>query len=86
MIILAWNCLGLGLPRTVQELVLLIRTYRPNVVFISETKLGEKRIKELRGRLGLKNCITQIGKGKSAGIALYWDDQIEIEVLSEGPR
>jgi exonuclease III len=55
-------------------------------VFVCETRQGEKKIKDLRYRLGLKNCITQIGKGKGAGIALYWDEQVQIKVLSEGPR
>jgi ribonuclease HI len=86
MILLAWNCRGLGLPRTVQELVQLVRTYRPRIVFITETRQGDKKIKELRCRLGLKNCISQKSIGKGAGIALYWDEQIEIKVLSEGPR
>jgi hypothetical protein len=86
MIVLAWNCRGLGMPRTVQELVQLVRTYRPRIVFISETRQKENKIKGLSSRLGLQNCITQKGKGKGAGIALYWDDQIEIKFLSEGSR
>jgi len=86
MNLLAWNCQGLGLPRTIHELVLLVRAYRPKILFISETRQGEKKIKGLRWRLGLKHCMTQVGKGKGAGIALYWDEQIEIKVLSEGPR
>jgi hypothetical protein len=76
----------MGLPRTVQELVLLVRTYKPRIVFICETRQRENKIKDLRGRLGLKNCITHGGKGKGAGIALYWDEQIQIKVLSECPR
>lgn len=60
MNLLAWNCRGLGLPRTVQELVLLVRSYRPKIVFVCKTRQGEKKIKDLRYRLGLKNCITQI--------------------------
>lgn len=86
MKLLAWNCRGLGLLRTVQELVLLVSTFRPKIVFISETRQKDRKIKELRGRLGLMHCITQVGKGKGAGIALFWDDQIQIKVLSEGPR
>jgi hypothetical protein len=58
MNLLAWNCRGLGLPRTVHELVLLVRAYRPKILFISETRQGEKKIKELRWRLGLKHCMT----------------------------
>jgi hypothetical protein len=58
MIILAWNCRGLGMPRIVQELVQLVHTYRQRIVFISETRQKENKIKGLSGRLGHKNCIT----------------------------
>jgi exonuclease III len=86
MSILGWNCRGLGLPQTVQELVRLIRTYRPLIVFICETRQGENKIKELKCRLGLKFCTSHVGKGKGAGIALYWDEQVDLEVLALGPR
>jgi hypothetical protein len=55
-------------------------------LFICETRTGEKKIKELRWRLGLRKYLTQLGKGKGAGIALYWDEQLEIKVPSQGPR
>jgi hypothetical protein len=86
MNLLAWNCRGLGLPRTVQELVQLIRTYRPKILFICETKLGDKKIKELRWRVGLRKCITQSGRGNGGRIALHYDEQLEIKTLSSGPR
>jgi hypothetical protein len=76
----------LGQARTVQELVRLVRTYRPKIVFISETRQSEDRIKNLRWRLGLKYCITHEGKGSGAGIALFWDESIQINLLSYGPR
>jgi hypothetical protein len=55
-------------------------------LFVCETRTGEKKIKDLRWRLGLRKYLTQLGKGKGAGIALYWDEQLEIKVLSQGPR
>ena len=36
--------------------------------------------------LGLKNCMLHDVVGKGAGIALYWDDLVEIKKLSVGPR
>lgn len=86
MSLLGWNLRGLGQPGTVQELVLLVRTYRPKLVFISETRQCEEKIKKLRWRLGLKYCITQAGIGKGGGIALFWDEQVAIKILSKGPR
>lgn len=86
MSILSWKCRGLGQPRTVQELVCLVHTYKPKVVFISETRQRNEVVNKLRWRLGLKHCITQAGKGKGAGIALFYDENVEIKKLAVGPR
>lgn len=86
MTIISWNCRGLGQAPTVQELVCLVHTYRPSLVFISETRSSEDYVNKLRSRLGLKFCISHVGKGKSAGIALFYDEQVEIEKLAVGPR
>ena len=48
--------------------------------------IARKKMKDLRWRLGLKHCVTQDGVGKGAGVALYWDEQISIKILYEGPR
>jgi hypothetical protein len=55
-------------------------------VFISKTRQGEKKIEELKCRLGLKYYISHAGKEKCVGIALFWDEQVEIKVLSESLR
>lgn len=86
MSILSWNCRGLGQPQTVQELVCLVHTHKPNIIFHSETRQCKEKVKAIRWRIGLKHCQTHDGKGKGAGIALYWDDSIKIKVLSYGLR
>lgn len=58
MNLLAWNYRGLCQPRSVQELVRLVRTFGPKMVFISEAR----QIESLRCWLGLRNCLVQ-GKG-----------------------
>lgn len=82
MTILSWNCRGLGQPQTVQELVCLVHTYKPKLVFVSETRQKNKYVSNLRWRLGLKHCITQDGVGKGAGLALYYDESVEIIKLA----
>ena len=77
MTIISWNCRGLGQPRTVQELVCLVHTHRPKIVFLSETRQCKEKVKAINWRIGLKHCLTHDGKGKGAGIALYWDDSIK---------
>ncbi|CAN1761392.1 Transposon TX1 uncharacterized 149 kDa protein [Linum perenne] len=48
MIIMAWNCRGLGQPRAVGVLSELIRAQRPDVVFLSETLISNGKLEEVR--------------------------------------
>lgn len=83
MSLLSWNYRGFG-PRTVQELVRLVRTYSPKIVFISETRQQKDRVSNIRFRLGLNNSFVIDGVGKGGGLALFWDDSIKIDILSYG--
>ena len=58
MIILAWNCRGLGLDLAVGELRDLVRSYNPAVVFLSETKKNSSsdgKI-EVESRIQARGC------------------------------
>jgi len=48
MIILSWNCRGLGEPRTVPALCDLIRIHKPDIIFLSETLCHANKIVEVR--------------------------------------
>ena len=84
MNLLCWNCRGVGRSRTVQELVRLVRTHNPKIVFLSETRQSDERVKNLRWRLGLKNCLTVKKEGTGGGLALFWDDSIVVDLQSLG--
>jgi hypothetical protein len=84
MSILSWNCYGMGQPRTVQELVQLVHTTAVKIVFISETRQHRDRVNNIKGRLGMNNCFVVDGVGRGGGLALYWNDEIKIQVLSYG--
>jgi exonuclease III len=82
MSILSWNYHGLGQPQTVQELVRLVHTTAPKIVFISETRQHRDRVSNIKGRLDMNNCFVVDGVGKGGGMALYWKDEIKIQLLS----
>jgi hypothetical protein len=84
MSILCWNCRGLGQPRTVQELVRLVHTLSPKIVFISETRQQSNRVRNIKGRLASDNCFLVDGRGKGGGLALYWDNSIKLNIVSYG--
>jgi hypothetical protein len=56
MNLLSLNCRGCGQPETVQEVRSLVELHRPELVFLSETKLSQKRAQDLRWRLGFDHA------------------------------
>jgi len=86
MNILAWNCRGLGNSRTVQELCNFVKLHHPKLVFLSETRMSANRCKNLRWKLGLKNCLAVDSDGLSGGLVLFWDENINVSLLSQGER
>jgi hypothetical protein len=81
---MSWNYRGLGQPRTIQELVHLVRKFCPKIVFLLETRQHSDRVRNLNSRLGLNKCFVVDGQGKGGGIALFWDESIKISILSYG--
>jgi hypothetical protein len=56
----------------------------PRMVFISETRQQSTRVSNLRSRLGLNKSFVVDGQGKGGGLVLFWDDSINIKILSYG--
>ncbi|PNT71443.1 hypothetical protein BRADI_2g27657v3 [Brachypodium distachyon] len=74
MSLLSWNCRELGQPRTVHELLLLVRKHKPKILFLSETHNRKAMVEGLRWKLGLKHVITVTENSKGGGLALFWDE------------
>lgn len=81
MNILSWNCRGLGKPRTVRALNDLVRDRRPEVLFLIETISDNKRIEELRIKFGYSNCFSVDRRGRSGGLALFWNSRWEGKIF-----
>jgi hypothetical protein len=43
-------------------------------------------MKNLRSRLGLKGCLAVDSRGKRGGLALFWDENIQVKLLSIDER
>jgi hypothetical protein len=78
MTIMGWNCHGLGQLAKVNELVRLVHTHKPKLLFLSETRQKREYVESLRWRLGLKHVVTFSEKGKGGGLALFWDESIDV--------
>jgi hypothetical protein len=49
-------------------------------VFISKTRQHRDRVSNIKGILGMNNYFDGFGNG--GGLALYWKDEIKIQLLS----
>ncbi|CAL5358216.1 unnamed protein product [Camellia sinensis] len=75
---LSLNCWGLGNPRTVQGLQLLLKYEDPNVVFLMETKCNKARMERLRCKFGFSSGFFVDRDGLGVGLALIWKAPLSV--------
>lgn len=76
----------MGNPRTVQELYDFVKSFSPKLVFLSETRMRAIHARNLTWRLGLSHSLAVSSVGLSGGLALYWDESINVTLLYQGDR
>ncbi|XP_042939392.1 uncharacterized protein LOC122274417 [Carya illinoinensis] len=79
---LSWNCRGLGNPRTVNKLHLMVQNKSPKFVFLMETKSNRTKVEAVKRRLQFDNSFVVNSRGTSGGLAFLWKDDMEAEVVS----
>ena len=79
---LAWNCRGLGNPRAVRALRGLRKMKDPKVLFLSETKLNTEEMEWIRVGLKYGSAFVVPSKGRSGGLALLWDEEVDLSITS----
>ncbi|KAL9667410.1 hypothetical protein QQ045_001767 [Rhodiola kirilowii] len=79
---LFWNCRGLGSLSAVRALREVIRSSRPLVVCLVETKCDRHRCEIVRVKLGFDCCFAVPARGRSGGLALFWNNMTEVSVAS----
>lgn len=72
MSFISWNCRGLGSPSTVPNLKYLVRTYKPDAIFLSETMAAVNKIEELKYTLSFDYCFQVDRIGRGGGLAFLW--------------
>lgn len=82
MNVLAWNCQGLGSPGKIQFLKDITRVEKPTFVFLSETISSYVKMESLCTRLGFEGFMAVEPQGKSGGIAMFWNNAEDIQLLS----
>lgn len=72
---------GGGDRRTVGEVLALCKANDTKLVFLNETRQDVGRMEKLQWRLGLKGFHGVSSNGLSGGLALYWDESLDVCVL-----
>jgi len=80
MIVLSWNCRGLGNPRLVWILHCLVRAKKPSLVFLMETKLRRSKMEEIKSRLCFEGLFVVDCHGRSGGLALMWNREAHMSI------
>jgi exonuclease III len=75
MNLLSWNCQGLGNPWTVQDLCLMVKEKKPDILFLMETKCRKERMEGIRVKLNFQGLFVVEPVGLSGGLALLWKDR-----------
>ena len=58
-----------------------IRVYNLMIVFLSDTKANEERMKKVAGLIGFPNFVAISSKGRAGGVCLFWANEIAVHVL-----
>ncbi|XP_052486336.1 uncharacterized protein LOC128041067 [Gossypium raimondii] len=82
MKIICWNVRGLGSPRAVRKLRFLLKQNNPQLVFLMETIVNEKRMEAIRRRCGFTNGLEVGAVGTRGGICLAWREEVQIHLKS----
>ena len=76
MTALSWNCRGLGNLRTIQELMDIMSTKMPKLVFLMEVKVGRSHIDKLKTKLKFEGSFIVDSVQGSGGLVLLWKKKI----------
>src|SRR5438105_310312 len=80
--LLSLNCRGVGQPKAVHEIRSLLQLHRPALVFLSETKVSDRRVQELKWRFGFDRAFGLRSEGRSGGLALFWNNDSSVILKS----
>ncbi|KAG8645534.1 hypothetical protein MANES_10G071301v8 [Manihot esculenta] len=81
MIVLCWNCRRLGNPRTVNALKDLASSYKPDFLFLMETKALSYSMEFFRSFLHFDGCFSVNRQGSGGGLSLMWKSHVSVSVV-----
>lgn len=81
MVTVCWNCRGIGAASTVKELKDIIFNFKPQIVFLSETKAKHNKLQNLKRYLPFDNMFVVYCIGKAGGLCIFWKKTVKVQIL-----
>ncbi|KAL4625527.1 hypothetical protein ACB092_05G032900 [Castanea dentata] len=86
MIVLSWNCRGLGNRRAVEVLSELVRKKTPTILFLMETKLTDRQMKPIKTEQGFYCLLAVSCNDRRGGLALLWKEEVTVDTQTYSPN
>ncbi|KAL5578952.1 hypothetical protein UlMin_011394 [Ulmus minor] len=81
MIIVSWNCRGLGNTSAIRDLRALVRSASPDCIILQETKIATEPLRVRLFNLGFQNLVHVPPVGLAGGLGIAWSDNVELEPI-----
>lgn len=78
---LSWNCQGMGLPCKMQFLIDVVRQEQPVFIFLCETIANKSKMEWVGYKLGYEGVFVVEAQGRSGGLALFWKEKDQAELI-----
>ena len=86
MAIASWNVRGLNKEIALRQGRLFTKNYKPDFLFLMETKLSEGKVNEMCNKLGFDKGIEVPRIGIGGGLMTLWRDSVEVIYLTSSPN
>ena len=86
MIIINWNCQGLGNQRAVEVLTKLVRSKGPTILFLMETKRTIAEMRNLCHDLNFHSVLAVPCEGRKGGLVMFWKADCNLHIQTFSPN
>ncbi|KAK9004232.1 hypothetical protein V6N11_002039 [Hibiscus sabdariffa] len=81
MVVMAWNVRGLGNRVTVRALKNSMVKFKPNIVFLSETKQKKRYLEKIKMKMKMDHSFYVEPSGLAGGLSLWWTNDTQVTIL-----
>lgn len=86
MDIITWNCQGAASKEFIRTARLLLKSHKPQILALLETKTSRMAADSVCKKLGYSNWVRVEAVGFSGGIWILWGDDLNLEVRFTHPQ